>query len=42
MGEKSEARRERDEAESSEVPAKHNEQFPSQASIQKGYVSTGS
>ncbi|XP_053791734.1 leukemia NUP98 fusion partner 1 [Vidua chalybeata] len=42
MEEKSEARRERDEAESSEAPAKHSEQFPSQASIQKGYVSTGS
>ncbi|NXY07071.1 LNP1 protein, partial [Pteruthius melanotis] len=37
MGEKSEPRREREEAEGSEVPAKHNEQFPSQASIQKGY-----
>ncbi|NWW76768.1 LNP1 protein, partial [Climacteris rufus] len=37
MGEKSEPRREREEAEGSEVPAKHHEQFPSQASIQKGY-----
>ncbi|NWV21817.1 LNP1 protein, partial [Origma solitaria] len=33
MGEKSEPRREREDAECSEVPAKHNEQFPSQASI---------
>ncbi|NXY24676.1 LNP1 protein, partial [Atrichornis clamosus] len=37
MGAKSEPRREREEAEGSEVPAKHNEQFSSQASIQKGY-----
>ncbi|XP_023802527.1 leukemia NUP98 fusion partner 1 [Cyanistes caeruleus] len=42
MGEKSEARRDREEAESSEVPAKHSQHFPSQASIQKGYVCTGS
>lgn len=42
MGEKSEARREREEAESSEVPAKRSEQLPSQTSIQKGYVCTGS
>ncbi|NXE91016.1 LNP1 protein, partial [Menura novaehollandiae] len=37
MGTKSEPRREREEAEGSEIPAKHSEQFPSQASIQKGY-----
>ncbi|NXR39840.1 LNP1 protein, partial [Zosterops hypoxanthus] len=37
MGERSEARREQEEAESSEVPAKHSEPFPSQASTQKGY-----
>ncbi|XP_032536244.1 leukemia NUP98 fusion partner 1 [Chiroxiphia lanceolata] len=37
MEEKSEPRSEREEAEGSEVPAKHNEEFPSQASIQKGY-----
>ncbi|KAM4788231.1 leukemia NUP98 fusion partner 1 [Cyanocitta cristata] len=42
MGEKSEPRREQEEAEDSEVPAKHSEQFPSQASTQKGYVCTGS
>ncbi|NXK30473.1 LNP1 protein, partial [Piprites chloris] len=35
MEEKSEPRREREEAEGSEVPAKHNEQFSSQASTQK-------
>ncbi|KGL98571.1 Leukemia NUP98 fusion partner 1, partial [Charadrius vociferus] len=38
MGEKSEPRREQKEDEDSEVvPAKHNEQFPSQASIEKSY-----
>ncbi|KFP82470.1 Leukemia NUP98 fusion partner 1, partial [Acanthisitta chloris] len=38
MGEKSEPRRERGEAEGSEaVPANYDEQFPSQASIEKGY-----
>ncbi|NXX48010.1 LNP1 protein, partial [Tricholaema leucomelas] len=38
MGEKSEPRREQEEDEGSEVvPAKHNEQFPSQASTEKGY-----
>ncbi|XP_010129054.1 PREDICTED: leukemia NUP98 fusion partner 1 [Chlamydotis macqueenii] len=43
MGEKSESRREQEEDESSEiVHAKHNEQFPSQASIEKGYLCTGS
>ncbi|XP_066194868.1 leukemia NUP98 fusion partner 1 [Sylvia atricapilla] len=42
MGEKSEARRAREEGESLEVPAKHSQHFPSQASIQKGYVCTGS
>ncbi|XP_069641785.1 leukemia NUP98 fusion partner 1 isoform X1 [Haliaeetus albicilla] len=43
MGEKSEPRREQEEDEGSEVvPAKHNEQFPSQASIEKGYLCTGS
>ncbi|NXF31805.1 LNP1 protein, partial [Nyctibius bracteatus] len=37
-GEKSEPRREQKEDEDSEVvPAKHNEQFPSQASIEKRY-----
>ncbi|NXY45109.1 LNP1 protein, partial [Ceuthmochares aereus] len=37
-GEKSEPRREQGEDESSEVvPAKHNGQFPAQASIEKGY-----
>lgn len=43
MGEKSEPRREQEEDEGSEVvPAKHSEQFPSQASIEKGYLCTGS
>ncbi|XP_009889927.1 PREDICTED: leukemia NUP98 fusion partner 1 [Charadrius vociferus] len=43
MGEKSEPRREQKEDEDSEVvPAKHNEQFPSQASIEKSYLCTGS
>lgn len=43
MGEKSEPRREQEEDEGSEVvPAKHNEQFPSQASTEKGYLFTGS
>ncbi|NWI94357.1 LNP1 protein, partial [Pitta sordida] len=37
MEEKSEPRREREEGEGSEVPAKHNEQFPPEASVQKGY-----
>ncbi|NXT22463.1 LNP1 protein, partial [Syrrhaptes paradoxus] len=38
MGEKSEPRREQEEDEGSEVvTAKHNKQFPSQASIEKGY-----
>ncbi|NXE84618.1 LNP1 protein, partial [Cochlearius cochlearius] len=38
MGEKSETRREQKEDEGSEViPAKHNEQIRSQASIEKGY-----
>ncbi|KFV38806.1 Leukemia NUP98 fusion partner 1, partial [Tyto alba] len=38
MGEKSEPRREQEEDEGSEVvPAKHNEQLPSQANIEKGY-----
>ncbi|NXP77011.1 LNP1 protein, partial [Ramphastos sulfuratus] len=38
MGEKSEPRREQEEDEGSEVvPAKHNGQFPSQASTEKGY-----
>ncbi|KFO93334.1 Leukemia NUP98 fusion partner 1, partial [Buceros rhinoceros silvestris] len=37
-GEKSEPRREQEEEKGSEaVPAKHNEQFPPQASIEKGY-----
>ncbi|XP_010151532.1 PREDICTED: leukemia NUP98 fusion partner 1 [Eurypyga helias] len=43
MGEKSEPRREQKEDEGSEVvPAKHNEQFPTQASIEKRYLCTGS
>ncbi|NXN13363.1 LNP1 protein, partial [Indicator maculatus] len=38
MGEKSEPRKEQEEDEGSEVvPAKHNEQFPTQASTEKGY-----
>ncbi|NXW62834.1 LNP1 protein, partial [Eurystomus gularis] len=38
MGEKSEPRKEQEEDESSEaVPAKHNKQFPPQASIEKEY-----
>ncbi|NWV75378.1 LNP1 protein, partial [Dasyornis broadbenti] len=37
MGEKSEPRREHEDTEGSEVPAKHNKQFQSQASIQKDY-----
>ncbi|NXM66450.1 LNP1 protein, partial [Serilophus lunatus] len=37
MEEKSEPRREQEEAEGSEVTAKHNKQFPPEASIQKGY-----
>ncbi|XP_010140226.1 PREDICTED: leukemia NUP98 fusion partner 1 [Buceros rhinoceros silvestris] len=42
-GEKSEPRREQEEEKGSEaVPAKHNEQFPPQASIEKGYLCTGS
>ncbi|XP_074663238.1 leukemia NUP98 fusion partner 1 isoform X1 [Strix aluco] len=40
---KSEPRREQEEDEGSEVvPAKHNKQFPSQASIEKGCLCTGS
>ncbi|XP_068016678.1 leukemia NUP98 fusion partner 1 [Melanerpes formicivorus] len=43
MGEKSEPRWEQEEVEGSEaVPAKHNEQFPTQASTEKGYLFTGS
>jgi len=42
-GEKSEPRREKQEDEDSAVvPANRNEQFPSQASIEKGYLCTGS
>ncbi|KAM4683520.1 leukemia NUP98 fusion partner 1 [Amazona ochrocephala] len=42
MGEKSEPRREQEEDEDSEDgPAKHNKQFPSQASTEKGYLCTG-
>ncbi|NXG76239.1 LNP1 protein, partial [Baryphthengus martii] len=38
MGEKSEPRREQEQDEDSEaVPTKHSEQFPSQASTEKGY-----
>lgn len=43
MGEKSERRREQEEDEGSEAgPAKHNNQFPSQASTEKGYLCMGS
>lgn len=43
MGEKSEPGREQKEDECSEdVPAKYNEQFASQANIEKGYLCTGS
>ncbi|XP_030333107.1 leukemia NUP98 fusion partner 1 [Strigops habroptila] len=43
MGEKSEPRRQQEEDEGSEaVPERHNKQFPSQASTEKGYLCTGS
>ncbi|XP_065531741.1 leukemia NUP98 fusion partner 1 [Lathamus discolor] len=43
MGEKSEQRREQEEDKGSEAgPAKHNKQFPSQASTEKGYLCMGS